>query len=702
MNIDSTTTRHDRAPLARRLTAWVLSGVLVGGALIATAEPAQVAAVDSAPTLTAPVATTATTATLPRTARGVGSIRDWRVAAKSVFAGVGPEVGSVKSGSVALSVDAPVVAATRSAAWTTVRLVAGEVYTFEAHVRLLSKTRTSVPAHFLVGDTTVKIPALNARWQKVTATFTAGATQTSAKIVLRVSGAVRGLSVDSVRLAATSGATAGVNVVPNPSFENVDAARGIVSTSLVMTTPTAAAAVALPKGATHWAVYRAGKRVAKHSATLKGQMSGLTLRGVPQGLFTLKVVASDKKVYRTSIAVIDSPTPWVAQDKRFGAALHVEEWKLYADAGRHTRALGLSSARNDIFWGAVERKKGTYDFGPYDDAFARLRANGVSLLGIAGYGNSAYGTSNRYAPRTSAAVKAYGKYAAALAKRYPMVGLEVFNEFNWPDHNKSDCRSSTCYLRLVKSVQSAVGKVKPSLPIVVGGTAKYQPAWFDNLWKQGALPYADAMSFHPYEITGHPEDLAGIIRQARASMKKHAGKTKPIWISELGTSAATGNRTHTEQASILLRSSVTALAGGARKFYWYELINSGSRAGEHMHNFGLYAYPKKGVAAPAPKRAGFVQALTVAQLGGRSFRSTQSLGNGILSHGFGTSGNLVRVVWTPSGTKAAKIKSSSPIVLVKMDGTKKTVRPKNGVVTFAATKNPVFVRSGAATAGVTK
>ena len=46
--------------------------------------------------------------------------------------------------------------------------------------------------------------------------------------------------------------------------------------------------------------------------------------------------------------------------------------------------------------------------------------------------------------------------------------------------------------------------------------------------------------------------------------------------------------------------------------------------------------------------------------------------------------------------------TSKPIVLVKMDGTKKTVRPKNGVVTFAATKNPVFVRSGSATAGVTK
>jgi len=461
--------------------------------------------------------------------------------------------------------------------------------------------------------------------------------------------------------------------------------------------------VAMPEGKITWQVYRGSASVAKGTVTKKGEITALKLpAAVSQGLYTLKVTASDKKVIKTTMALIDSPTPWIYQDHRFGVGLHVENQEVYGNAARYTRALGLSTVRNDIRWAINEKVKGKYDFRTYDAPFGELRAQGLKILGIVNYGNAVYGASNASAPTTKAAIAAYGKYAAAIVKRYKLVGLEVFNEFNWPDHNKSKCRTSTCYLSLVKAVEKEVSKVNAKLPIVVGATAKYQPAWFKHLWQKGGLKYTDVMSFHPYEITGHPEDLAGLMTQARASMKKYGGKTKPVWITELGTSAATGNRTTTEQASILLRTSVTALANGATKFYWYDLVNDGPSAAEHMHNFGLYSYPKKSVTALAPKRAGFVQALTIAQLGGRSFRSSENLGSGVVSEGFGTAGNLVRVVWAPKGTKTATIRTTSSVVVVTSNGTTKTVKPKNGTVKIKVTKNPVFVRSGSATAGVTK
>ncbi len=685
------------SPRGRRVAAVVLSGVLVVGGLVTSPGTAQTAAATVIGTASVP-----STVSLPRAARADATIHDWKTASPGVIAQVAPEVGSVKSGSIALSIDAPRVSGTRSAAWARVELVPGQTYAFEAHVRVMSKTRMKVGAYFAIGNKAIAIPKLNAAWQKVTGTYTAREGETSTNVAVRVTRTLRGLSVDSVRLSAVSGDTAGQNVVPNSSFENVDVDRGIVSSSLVVTTPTAAAAVALPQGKTYWAIYQSGKRLLRKSLNVKGQISALSITGVPQGLYTLKVVASDKKVVQTSIAIIDSPTPWIAQDNRFGVGLHVEYQSTYANAGRYASALGISDARNDVRWSTVEGRKGAYDFSVYDAPFRELRAYGMNILGIARAGNSLYGASNASAPTTATAIAAYGKYAAAVAKRYELVGLEVFNEFNWPDFNKSKCRTSTCYLKLVKSVHSAVSKVDSKLPIIVGATAKYPSGWFDNLWKQGAIAYTDAMSFHPYEITGHPDDIAGIVKRARSSMKTHGGEIKPVWITELGTSAATGNRTTTQQATVLLRASVTALASGARKFYWYDLINDGPSAAEHHHNFGLYAYPKRGVSAVAPKRAGFIQALTIAQLGGRTFRSSENLGSGIVSHGFGTASNLVRVVWTPSGTKAAKIRTTKPVVLVKFDGSTKTVKPKNGVVTFAATNYPVFVRSGSATAGVTK
>jgi hypothetical protein len=62
----------------------------------------------------------------------------------------------------------------------------------------------------------------------------------------------------------------------------------------------------------------------------------------------------------------------------------------------------------------------------------------------------------------------------------------------------------------------------------------------------------------------------------------------------------------------------------------------------------------------------------------------------------------VSVVWSPKGTKTATIKTTKPVVVVSFDGTSKTIKPKKGVVKIKVTKNPVFVRSGSATAGVTK
>ncbi|RYF54543.1 MAG: hypothetical protein EOO27_23430, partial [Comamonadaceae bacterium] len=270
------------APLARRVITVIVTGALAAGTLVAAAASGASAApgIELAQATPRAAASTATVATLPRTARAVARIDEWSVAARGVLAEVGPEVGKAKSGSVSLGVDAPVVTKTRSAAATRVRVVPGQTYAFEAYARVMSKKLTAVGAHFALGDTAIPLPALNADWRKVSGTFVAGENETSAKLVLRVSRAVRGLSIDAVKLTATSGETAGQNVVPNPSFENVTAKRGIVSSSLVVTTPTAAIAVSLPPGRSAWAVYRDGKRIKRTSVTVTRQLSSFPLTGV--------------------------------------------------------------------------------------------------------------------------------------------------------------------------------------------------------------------------------------------------------------------------------------------------------------------------------------------------------------------------------------------------------------------------------------
>ncbi|WP_394278588.1 hypothetical protein [Microbacterium sp.] len=469
-----------------------------------------------------------------------------------------------------------------------------------------------------------------------------------------------------------------------------------------MTTPTAAMAIAMPAGRISYEISRSGKRLKSGVITRSAPLQRLTLSGIPQGHYTFKVRGSDRKLTTTQIAIVDSPNAWITQDARFGVGLHVEA-DIYDDAARYARALGLSEVRNDIFWERVEKKKGVYDFSDYEEPFTEARLQGLKILGVTGRGNALYGAANASAPRSSAAVRAYGKYNAAVAKRFTLSGIEVFNEFNHPPKNKSGCTSASCYLPLLKTVDSEVSKVKPSLPIVAGATARYPSSWFRELWRKGGLRHANAVSFHPYEITGKPHELGGIVRDARRDMKAAGGATRPVWVTELGTSARTGNRTQAEQASVLVAAAASGFATGMRKFLWYDLINDTPNAGDQEGNFGLYAHPAKSAgAAVAPKKAAFAQALMITQLGGRPYRATEYLGTGVVTKSFGTSSNLVRVMWTPSGSKTAQIKTSKSVVLVGFDGSKRTMKPKNGVVRIPVTSEPVFVRSGAARAGVTR
>lgn len=646
-------------------------------------------------------AATSSSVALPRTARAVGTINGWKLAGADSVSEVWPEVGQTKSGSVALGIDAPYIPSKRTAASVEVPVTPNTTYTFEAYVRVMSKTPKSVSAWFAIGDTPVTFPKLNASWKRVTGQVKTGEGETSTTLAVRISKATRGLSVDAIRMYANNDSSK-KNVVPNASFESVKVSNRIANTSLVMTTPTAAMAIAMPAGRISYEISRSGKRLKSGVITRSAPLQRLTLSGIPQGHYTFKVRGSDRKLTTTQIAIIDSPNAWITPDARFGVGLHVED-DIYRDAARYARTLGLSEVRNDIFWERVEKRKGVYDFSDYEAPFTKARLQGLKILGVTGRGNALYGAANASAPRSSTAVRAYGKYNAAVAKRFTLSGLEVFNEFNHPPKNKSGCTSASCYLPLLKAVDSEVSKVKPSLPIVAGATARYPSSWFRELWRKGGLRHANAVSFHPYEITGRPHELGGIVRQARLDMRQAGGTTRPVWVSELGTSSRTGNRTTTQQAAILVQSAASGFATGMRKFLWYDLINDTANPADQEGNFGLYAHPAQSRgAAVAPKTAAFAQALMITQLGGRPYRSTEYLGTDVVTKSFGTSNNLVRVMWTPKGSKTATIRTSQSVVLVGFDGSKRTIKPKSGVVRIPVTSEPVFVRSGSARAGVTK
>ncbi|MFI8632554.1 hypothetical protein ACIGEP_08175 [Microbacterium sp. NPDC077663] len=682
----------------RRRTIYIGAAIVLVGALTGTAV-ALTTSGSSAPPAARPAPSTSAAAptptptpeptpvAAPQSVAAAGQFASWKRAPTTKVARVVPQVGQAADGSVAAYIDAPVIDGKTAALAVDAAVVAGASYEFSAQVRSLTPLPEAVDAAIEIDGQRMALPDLSAAWSTVSGTFVAPKDAEVAQVRVVLDGPVEALGIDAVSLVGADGK----NVVPNPSFEKVEGNNTIVNRSLILPASNPMLAVRAPAGDVSWTATDAGGNVAaKGTAKVSNSLEAVPLTGLAEGYYSVALTTGASKV-TTLLGVIDYEGTTIAADPRFGVGLHVEN-DLYTDAADLTASLGLGLARNDVLWRFNETTKGEYDWADhYVDGFDRLHAHGIHLLGIVNYGNELYG--NGKVPTSKAAIAAYGDYAAAIADRFDLVGLEVFNEFNHTRFNKTACGTKpSCYVPLLDSVHTAVEKVDPDLPIIAGSTARYDAPWFDGLWSAGGMKYADAMSFHPYEVTSDPESLADVIAEANRSMTDNGKTTRPIWITELGSSSKTGGRSVSAQADYLVRTSITALAGGAEKFFWYDLINDDPDPAKHEGNFGMYYQKASGVAAFQPKPVGYAQALMIARLGGRALAADESA-KGVHSVLFGDEKDAVRVVWAPKGEATLSVRSDVAVTVTTMNGAAKTIEPVDGVATIPVTVRPQFVES---------
>lgn len=520
-------------------------------------------------------------------------------------------------------------------------------------------------------------------------TFTADADTAHVAVVL--SGPVAGLGIDDLVIRERGKASAD-NLVPNPSFEQIAPDGRIVNRSLVLPAERAVLAVRGAEGQASWTVSDdAGAQVATGTRQLTAGVVAVPLTDVGQGYYTASVTDAEGTTTTTPIAVVDMPTGSIPLDTRFGVGLHVEN-DYYADAAQLTASLGIGLARNDILWARNETARGVYDFQPYYvDSFDALHVQGIHLLGIVNFGNELYG--NKRVPVGDEAIAAFGRYAAAIAERFDLIGLEVFNEFNHTRFNTDGCGTEpSCYIPLLQTVRDAVRTVDPDLPIVAGSTANYEREWFDGLWRAGGLALADAVSYHPYQVTSSPEALRGIVEESYRDMEQLAGDTRPVWITELGMTSTPAGLTLEGQADFALRATLSALGAGVEHYFWYDLINDSTDGTVHEGNFGLFFRAQDGVAALPPKPAAYAYDLLISQLSGFEATAKDTTEDGVESVSFAAEdGRSVHAAWAPAGAGELTLETTAPVHVVAY-GSTTTVAPVGGTVTIPVGTTPVFIR----------
>lgn len=267
-------------------------------------------------------------------------------------------------------------------------------------------------------------------------------------------------------------------------------------------------------------------------------------------------------------------------------------------------AAGFKFVRMDFSWSATERKKGEYNWADYDELTANLEKRGLRALYILDYSNGLYEDaiesrdpiSGRLvrdiaAPRKPESIAAFARWAGAAAAHFKgrRILWEIWNEPNigfWkPEPNVTN------YAKLVLATCPAIRAADPQATIVAPASSGFPWAFFEELFKAGALAHLDAVSVHPYRSYSlGPETAGKDYQRLRTLIERHAPEGKrhlPILSGEWGYAThAKGGVSLDTQAAFIARQQLANLYYGVPLSIWYDWKNDGTDPNYNEHNFG--------------------------------------------------------------------------------------------------------------------
>ena len=201
------------------------------------------------------------------------------------------------------------------------------------------------------------------------------------------------------------------------------------------------------------------------------------------------------------------------------------------------------------------------------------------------------------APRTPEAIDEYANGVVNLLKELPSPEMvELCNEPNIASQWLPAEGACLDYTNLIKRTALRVRNSFDNVRLDAYALANVQWDWVLDSALQGAYPYFDALSCHPYCQWEEMEknDLLGTrIRDAEDTVLKMGG-WKDVTISEFGVPTYNGNNCTEEMAAQRLFKQLTEIdSHDIKSAIIYDLVNDGKDDIDREANYGLVTYDKE-------------------------------------------------------------------------------------------------------------
>jgi polysaccharide biosynthesis protein PslG len=235
-----------------------------------------------------------------------------------------------------------------------------------------------------------------------------------------------------------------------------------------------------------------------------------------------------------------------------------------------------------------------------DDATADHLSLILDITGTPQWARAADATTNVQFPPD---LQTYATFTGKIAQRYKgkVAAYELGNE---PNHVKSFATPDPkLYEQVLQLSYPLIKAADPGTKVLTGGlggtTAKGViggDEYLEALYKAGAKPYFDGVSYHPYTYPLLPSDDSGArswsrMLHARQVMVDNGDADKQIWVTEYGApTGGPGSVSQQQQAAIMYDAyRLWATYSWAGPLCWFDYRDKGTDTSDHGNFFGLYA-----------------------------------------------------------------------------------------------------------------
>ncbi len=418
-----------------------------------------------------------------------------------------------------------------------------------------------------------------------------------------------------------------------------------------------------------------------------------------RGYFDVKVVekrsGSVVSEKTTSFAVITPLLLTGSEVSPFGVQTHSAQngdqrvYELFARAG-------IVHFRDEQYWEHIETQPLQYK---YPATFTNYMSKGAAAkmqpLVTLDWGNPMYDYSAGMftAPNTDGGRAGYANYGADVVRQYPALkAVEIWNEYNAGTFITGPATSNkpAYYKRMLEQAANRIRSVRNDVKIVAGGTVPVTHGFLRDVFAQGAMPFLDVVSVHPYRNT--PEGIDTEMGELRELIKRNNnGAEKPIWATEF--SHETNRPEQQAEAATYLAQVVTLmLSQKVERMYYY--LGTDDPAFPHR---GLIASPNDAKGALTPHPSYVAYANLIRQLKGYAFHSRfTGTSSATRAYRFQNGTSRMTVLWS-SAPATVSLKTTTPLIVTDIMGQSRSVSPSGGVVKLKVDRNAQYVK-GAVTA----